>query len=338
MSLAPRLGGRFNDHDSGDYWPGFVDALATLLLVIVFLLAIFVAGQFALSRALTGRDVQLAELNDQLAVLTNELALSESENQRLNTEITTLQATLGEVREERDDLTSQLVVVLGQLEDVQSTLLLEQEANQANVDQLTALNLQMQALRTQMAELNALLEAAELREAELDSQIINLGERLNAALASRVGELARYRSDFFGRLQEILGDRTGVRIEGDRFVFDTDTLFPSGSAALSTEGREGLRPIAEAIVQLTTEIPDDLEWIIRIDGHTDPRPIRTTYASNWHLSAARAISVVNWFEDLGVPSNRLVAAGFGEHQPVADGTSEEAYARNRRIELKLTSR
>lgn len=337
MSIAPRLG-RFADTDSGDYWPGFVDALATLLLVIVFLLSIFVAGQFALSRALTGRDEQLATLNDRLAALTDELALAEGENERLSTEITTLQATLGEVREERDELSDQMVIVLGRLEDVQSTLLLEQDANQANIDQITALNLQMQALRDQMAELNSLLEAAEAREAELDSQIINLGERLNAALASRVAELARYRSDFFGRLQEILGNRSGVRIEGDRFVFDTDTLFPSGSAALSQDGREGLRPIADAIIQLTAEIPDDIDWIIRIDGHTDPRPIRTTYASNWHLSAARAISVVNWFEELGVPSNRLVAAGFGEHQPVATGTSEEAYARNRRIELKLTSR
>lgn len=337
MSIAPRLA-RFGEQDSGDYWPGFVDALATLLLVIVFLLSIFVAGQFALSRALTGRDEQLAALNQQLATLTDELALAEGENTRLEAEMQTLRATLSDVQAERDELSDQLVIVLGQMEDVQSRLLLEEEVSASQLDQITALNLQMQALRDQLAELNGLLEAAEEREAELESQIFNLGERLNAALASRAAELARYRSDFFGRLREILGNRSGVRVVGDRFVFETDVLFASGSAALSNDGRESLRPIADAILQLTEEIPDDLEWVIRIDGHTDPRPIRTTYPSNWHLSAARAISVVNWFEDLGVPSNRLVAAGFGEHQPIAEGNSEEAYARNRRIELKLTSR
>ncbi|WP_420430860.1 peptidoglycan -binding protein [Hyphobacterium sp.] len=337
MSIAPRLA-RYSDQDSGDYWPGFVDALATLLLVIVFLLSIFVAGQFALSRALTGRDEQLAALNQQLATLTDELALAEGENTRLEAEMQTLRATLSDVQAERDELSDQLVIVLGQVEDVQSRLLLEEEVSASQLDQITALNLQMQALRDQLSELNGLLEAAEEREAELESQIFNLGERLNAALASRASELARYRSDFFGRLREILGNRSGVSVVGDRFVFETDVLFASGSAALSNDGRESLRPIADAIVQLTREIPDDLEWVIRIDGHTDPRPIRTTYPSNWHLSAARAISVVNWFEDLGVPSNRLVAAGFGEHQPIAEGNTEEAYTRNRRIELKLTSR
>ncbi|WP_421785354.1 peptidoglycan -binding protein [Hyphobacterium sp.] len=337
MSIAPRFA-RFGEQDSGDHWPGFVDALATLLLVIVFLLSIFVAGQFALSRALTGRDEQLAALNQQLATLTDELALAEGENSRLEEEMRTLRATLSDVQAERDELSDQLVIVLGQMEDVQSRLMLEEEVSASQLDQITALNLQMQALRDQLAELNGLLEAAEAREADLESQIVNLGERLNAALASRAAELARYRSDFFGRLREILGNRSGVRVVGDRFVFETDILFASGSAALSNDGRESLRPIAAAILQLTAEIPDDLEWVIRIDGHTDPRPIRTTYPSNWHLSAARAISVVNWFEDLGVPSNRLVAAGFGEHQPIAEGNTEEAYARNRRIELKLTSR
>jgi chemotaxis protein MotB len=297
-----------------------------------------VAGQFALSRALTGRDEQLAALNQQLATLTDELALAEGENTRLETEMQTLRATLSDVQAERDELSDQLVIVLGQMEDVQSRLLLEEEVSASQLDQITALNLQMQALRDQLSELNGLLEAAEERESELESQIVNLGERLNAALASRASELARYRSDFFGRLREILGNRSGVSVVGDRFVFETDVLFASGSAALSNDGRESLRPIADAIIQLTQEIPADLEWVIRIDGHTDPRPIRTTYPSNWHLSAARAISVVNWFEDLGVPSNRLVAAGFGEHQPIAEGNTEEAYTRNRRIELKLTSR
>ena len=322
---------RFQEADNGDHWPGFVDALATLLLVIIFLLAIFVAGQFALSRALTNRDDQLADLNAQLAQLADELNIARDENAQLELAITGLE-------EERDALQGALSLATSQAADLQAELSAEQEMSEDSRRALALLNQQMQVLRDQIASLNAALEAAEVRAEEAEAQVVNLGRRLNAALAERAAELAAYRSDFFGRLREILGNRTGVRVVGDRFVFETDVLFPSGSAALSSEGRESLRPIADAIIQLTEEIPDDLDWVIRIDGHTDPVPIRTTYPSNWHLSAARAISVVQWFEDLGVPSERLVAAGFGENHPIAEGRSAEANARNRRIELKLTSR
>lgn len=322
---------RFQDSDSGDYWPGFVDALATLLLVIVFLLSIFVAGQFALSRALTGRDEQLADLNAQLAQLANELNLVRDENAELETRITGLET-------ERDQLSDALAMAAGQAAQLSEELQAQEELSSESMRALALLNQQMQVLREQIARLNAALDASEQRAEDAEAQVVNLGERLNAALAERAAELAVYRSDFFGRLREILGNRTGVRIVGDRFVFETDVLFPSGSAALSNDGRESLRPIAQAIIQLTDEIPGDIEWVIRIDGHTDPVPIRTTYASNWHLSAARAISVVNWMEDLGVPSHRLVAAGFGEHYPIVEGRTAEANQRNRRIELKLTAR
>jgi chemotaxis protein MotB len=327
---SPRFA-RFQDADNGDHWPGFVDALATLLLVIVFLLSIFVAGQFALSRALTGRDEQLADLNARLSALAEELDIARDENAELETRITGLV-------QERDALEGALAMATGRVESLEADLAAEEDMSEESRRALALLNQQMQVLRDQIASLNAALEASEQRAEEAEAQVINLGERLNAALAERAAELAVYRSDFFGRLREILGNRTGVRIVGDRFVFETDVLFPSGSAALSSEGRESLRPIADAIIQLTDEIPDDIDWVIRIDGHTDPVPIRTTYPSNWHLSAARAISVVSWMEDLGVPSERLVAAGFGEHHPIAEGRSAEANARNRRIELKLTSR
>ncbi|WP_323761889.1 peptidoglycan -binding protein [Maricaulis sp.] len=334
---SPRFA-RFQEADNGDHWPGFVDALATLLLVIVFLLSIFVAGQFALSRALTGRDEQLAALNAQLAQLADELALTQEENTELEIRVSGLESEISGLEAERDALTGTLALAAAQTESLQDELAAERELSEESQRALMLLNQQIQALRNQIATLNAALDAAEVRAQEAEAQVINLGERLNAALAERAAELAVYRSDFFGRLRAILGNRTGVRIVGDRFVFETDVLFPSGSAALSNEGRESLRPIADAIIQLTDEIPSDLEWVIRIDGHTDPVPIRTTYPSNWHLSAARAISVVNWMEDLGVPSNRLVAAGFGEHYPMVEGRSAEANARNRRIELKLTAR
>jgi len=327
---SPRFS-RFQEADNGDHWPGFVDALATLLLVIVFLLSIFVAGQFALSRALTGRDQQLADLNAQLSQLATELDLARDENAALEVRITGLV-------DERDALNSALAMAYGQAESLSAELEAEREMSAESMRALALLNQQMQVLRDQIATLNAALEASEQRAEEAEVQVINLGERLNAALAERAAELAVYRSDFFGRLRAILGNRTGVRIVGDRFVFETDVLFPSGSAALSNEGRESLRPIADAIIQLTTEIPSDLEWVIRIDGHTDPVPIRTTYPSNWHLSAARAISVVQWMEQLGVPPERLVAAGFGEFHPLVPGRTAEDNARNRRIELKLTAR
>ncbi|MDG1417275.1 MAG: peptidoglycan -binding protein [Maricaulis sp.] len=336
--MSGRRFNRFAETDGGDHWPGFVDALATLLLVIVFLLSIFVAGQFALSRALTGRDEQLSALNAQLGALAEQLDLAQDENAALEVRITGLETDVAGLTEERDALTGTLAMMSIQSDELNNELAAERELSAESMQALALLNQQMQVLRTQIAALNEALEASEAREAEAQTQVVNLGQRLNAALAERASELAVYRSEFFGRLQAILGNRTGVRVVGDRFVFDTDVLFPSGSAALSTEGRESLRPIAAAIIQITTEIPSDIEWVIRIDGHTDPLPIRTTYPSNWHLSAARAISVVNWMETLGVPSNRLVAAGFGQHYPIVSGRTEEAYAANRRIELKLTSR
>lgn len=334
---APRFA-RFQEADNGDHWPGFVDALATLLLVIVFLLAVFVVSQVSLSQALTGRDEQLAALNAQLATLADELNIARDANAELNLRIEGLETDIAGLEDERDQLTGALAMAQVRTQELNAELEAQQELSEESRRALLLLNQQMAVLRDQIATLNAALDAAELRAEEAEAQVINLGERLNAALAERAAELAVYRSDFFGRLRAILGNRTGVRIVGDRFVFETDVLFASGSAALSSEGRESLRPIADAIMQLTTEIPDDLEWVIRIDGHTDPVPIRTTYPSNWHLSAARAISVVNWMEDLGVPSERLVAAGFGEHHPLVEGRTASANAQNRRIELKLTSR
>ncbi|WP_295695747.1 peptidoglycan-binding protein, partial [uncultured Maricaulis sp.] len=233
---SPRFA-RFQEADNGDHWPGFVDALATLLLVIVFLLSIFVAGQFALSRALTGRDEQLAALNAQLAQLADELALTQEENTELELRVSGLET-------ERDALSSALAMAGTQTASLQAELDAERELSEESQRALMMLNLQIQALRDQIATLNAALDASELRAQEAEAQVINLGERLNAALAERAAELAVYRSDFFGRLRAILGNRTGVRIVGDRFVFETDVLFPSGSAALSNEGRESLRPIA----------------------------------------------------------------------------------------------
>lgn len=170
-------------------------------------------------------------------------------------------------------------------------------------------------------------------------QIAELGKRLNAALASKVEELARYRSEFFGRLREVLGDRPDIRIVGDRFVFQSEVLFPLGSASLSDDAKQRLLPVAQALKEISAKIPPEINWVLRVDGHTDKRPINTPqFPSNWELSTARAISVVRFFIDQGIPANRLVAAGFGEFQPLDTGNDEGAFRRNRRIELKLTER
>lgn len=338
MALPQHL--RIGQSDSGDYWPGFVDALATLLLVIIFLLAVFTAGQFALSQALSGREEELAELNARLVTLAEELNIARSENERLNLRVADLTEQNQELEAANLALSDELNAVSARLAATSEALAEEETLSEEAEATIALLNNQMAALRQELARLNEALEASEAREAELESQIVNLGERLNAALASQVARLAQYRSDFFGRLVEILGNRTGVRVVGDRFVFETDVLFPSAQATLSPQGRESLRPIADAIIQLTDEIPDDIDWILRVDGHTDPIPLgpNAPFENNWELSTARALSVVEAFIDMGVPPARLVAAGFGEHHPIAEGRDPASLARNRRIELKLTAR
>src|SRR5947199_108161 len=242
-----------------DYWPGFVDALSTLILGIVFLLSVFVIVQFFLSQEVTGKDTALQRLNAQLAQLTEMLSLEK--------------------------------VGKSNLEDT-------------------------------LASLRA-----------------NLGQRLNLALAQRVQELSRFRSEFFGRLRAILGDRPDIRVVGDRFVFQSEVFFDPGQAILQQGGRAELDKLAAALIELEKQIPKDIAWVLRVDGHTDVRPIASSaFPSNWELSAARAISVVQYLIGRGISPQRLVAAGFGEFQPLDPATTDEAYRRNRRIELKLTER
>jgi chemotaxis protein MotB len=202
------------------------------------------------------------------------------------------------------------------------------------------LNQQIAALRRQIGALEDALNASEARDRESNTKIADLGKRLNVALAQRVQELNRYRSDFFGRLREILSDRENIRIVGDRFVFQSEVLFPTGSADINPQGLVEMKKLADAVVELNKEIPDDINWVLRVDGHTDNVPLSGTgrYRDNWELSSARATAVVKFLIANGVPANRLVAAGFGEYQPLEADDSSDARSRNRRIELKLTER
>lgn len=331
-------------NERANYWPGFVDALSSLLLVIMFLLSTFVIAQFFLGQEILGKDTVLSRLNSQIAELTDLLQLERANSSDLETTIASLSATLASTESERDNLKTQLAGLGGGLgmkdqtiADLNSKLLDAQQISDDAKAQITLLNQQLAALRTQIAALEQALEASESRDTESRTKIADLGRRLNLALAQRVQDLSRYRSDFFGRLRKILEGRADVRVVGDRFVFQSEVLFAPGSATVSDQGTQEILALGQAILQLEKEIPPDINWVLRIDGHTDKRPISTPqFPSNWELSAARAIAVAKILVNEGVSPNRLVAAGFGEFQPIDTGDTPEAYRRNRRIEFKLT--
>ena len=329
-----------------DYWPGFVDALSTLLLAIMFLLSVFVLAQFLLSREISGKDAVLDRLNSQINELTQLLSLERSSSQDYQDQIATLQASLSSAEQARSRLQQALDSGSGtaasanaQVAELEGALDDQQTISQRARSQIELLNQQLSALRQQIAALEDALEASESRDKQSQTKIADLGRRLNVALAQRVQELSRYRSDFFGRLREILSDRDNIRVVGDRFVFQSEVLFPSGSDVLQAAGTEEMAKLADAIKELVKEIPSDINWIIRVDGHTDNIPITgNRFEDNWELSSARADAVVRFLIEQGVPPTRLAATGFGEFQPLEEGDSAEARARNRRIEFKLTER
>lgn len=330
-----------------DYWPGFVDALSTLLLAIMFLLSVFVLAQYLLSRELSGKDDVLDRLNSQISELTNLLAMEQSGKQDLENALANLQASLDAAESEKSRLQTLLdkgagegAAAVAKLSAAEKTLDAEKQISQRAMNQVELLNQQIAALRTQIAALEDALNASEDRDRQSNAKIADLGKRLNVALAQRVQELNRYRSDFFGRLREILSDRENIRIVGDRFVFQAEVLFPSGSEVINDAGREEMKKLAGAIVELAKEIPPEIDWVLRVDGHTDAVPLSGNgrYKDNWELSSARSTSVVKLLIENGVPPDRLVAAGFGEFQPLEPGDTPEVQSKNRRIELKLTEK
>jgi chemotaxis protein MotB len=262
-------------------------------------------------------------LEEQLAQLRASLTLAEGDRDRFCNLYEGVGSGAGDAQTRANELSSQLDT--------------EKKLNVRTLAQLEVHNQQIAALRRQLAVLESALEVAEKREKDSQTRISDLGQRLNVALAQRVQELSRYRSDFFGRLRAILGNRPDIRIVGDRFVFQSELFFDVGQAVLKPEGRTELDQVAAALLEIERQIPGDIAWVMRVDGHTDVRPIASG-RTNWDLSAARAIAVVQYLISRGVSPQRLVAAGFGEFQPIDTERTEEAYARNRRIELKLTER
>jgi chemotaxis protein MotB len=333
--------------DSGlNYWPGFVDALSTLVLGIIFLLTVFMVVQFYLTQEVTGKDTVLSRLNAQIAQLTDLLSLEKTGKLSVEEELAQLRSSLMAVETERDRFRSLYEGVgagaadaQGKATELTGQLEAERRLTGRALAQVEVLNQQIAQLRRQLAALESALEASESKDKDSQARIADLGQRLNVALAQRVQELSRFRSDFFGRLRQILGNRPDIRIVGDRFVFQSEVFFDTGQAVLRPEGRVELDKLATALTELERMIPAEIAWVLRVDGHTDIRPIAgATFRNNWDLSAARAISVVQYLIGKGVQPQHLVAAGFGEFQPIDPERTEEAFSRNRRIELKLTER
>jgi chemotaxis protein MotB len=339
-----------NRRETGlNYWPGFVDALSTLVLGIIFLLTIFVVVQFFLSQEVSGKDTALAQLNAKLARLSDELSLEKSGKVTLEDEIARMRASLAGAEGERDRLkdasqaagagAGAAAAAQAKVGELSTALDTQKQLSARALAQVEILNQQIDALRRQLTAIQAVLDTSEKKSQESQEKIADLGQRLNVALAQRVQELSRYRSDFFGRLRAILGDRPDIRVVGDRFVFQSEVFFDAGQAVLRPEGRLEIDKLAGALSDLERQIPTDIAWVLRVDGHTDVRPIASSqYPSNWALSSARAISVVQYLIARGISPQHLVAAGFGEFQPLDTDKSEDAYRKNRRIELKLTER
>ncbi|TDI61396.1 MAG: peptidoglycan -binding protein [Alphaproteobacteria bacterium] len=341
---------------NADHWPGFVDALSSMLLVIVFLLSLFVLAQVFLSQTLSGQDEEMDRLNDTIAQLQRTLAMEREDASNMRLNLAQLSASLQSANLTREKLEARTVQLEGglqtalgdiedstrqaaQIADLQATLSDRQQKLTGAQDQLKLLNQQIAALRQQLARLEAALIASEQRDKEQQAVISNLGRRLNVALAQRVQELAGYRSEFFGKLREAIGNHPGIQIVGDRFVMQSEVLFGSASAQLNPQGANELTKLATTLSTVIQRIPAEIDWVLRVDGHTDPVPISTSqFPSNWELSTARATAVVRYLISQGIPPNRLAATGFGEFAPIINDVNTEANRRNRRIEFKLTQR
>lgn len=330
-------------------WPGFVDGLSTLLLVLIFVLCIFVVAQFYLGQALNETELQLSERDDaiarlqaQIAALADDLSLAEADNARLSAERDDLLANIQLLEDTIAERDAQIGVLGSAVAASAEELEAEKALSDEQKAEIATLNQQLAALRRQLASLQEALEAAEAKDLEQQAQIENLSSRLNAALARKVQELAEVRSRFFEALREALGDRDDIRVVGDRFVFESDILFGSCSDTISPAGQAELAKLAQVLLEIRGQIPSEVAWVLRVDGHADQTPLgpacRAQFESNWHLSAARAISVVRFLQSEGVPSSRLMAAGFGEFQPLVAGRDAASLVQNRRIEFKLTER
>lgn len=319
-----------------DIWPGFVDVLAAVLMVIIFVLMSFVVSQFYLTDALNDRDLTLQNLNKQIETLSLNLKTEQMSKEEAQTTLTHLETQLASLRQE----------LMSQHQELND----EKAAKVQEIEKTTTLSQQISELQEAINQLNSSLKTEETKYKEQEIELSNLHKRLEDTLSKKreneKGSFGQFRSDFLSKLAKVLGDRQDIRVVGDRFVFQSEVLFDQGSAELGKEGHAQLKKLVVALKEISTQIPSSLQWVLRVDGHTDAVPIRKPlFPSNWELSSARAISVVRYLISQGINPKNLVAAGFGEFQPL-DGKilnkekpeTEEIMARNRRIEFRLDQR
>lgn len=337
------IGSKRRTRSTINVWPGYVDALSALLMLIIFMLLIYVVSQLYLSKALSDRDTELARLNSRLQEISRMLGLEQDQTQALEQAMSSLQSQYGEALAQKSELSEALEEEresrLEQQFNAEAKLTQKEQLTDSQRSIIVLLSNQIAALQDQLSRITAALRLQEKVTAEKEAELEQVGQRLNTLLAERVNELERYQSEFFGRLRKILEDNDNIRVVGDRFLLPSELLFASGSASLGPDGKRELDKLAEVLLNVVSAIPDDIDWILRIDGHTDRIPINTPeFPSNWELSTARAVAVVRYLASQGVPEKRMVAAGFGEFFPVATGNTPEALQQNRRIEIKLTDR
>ena len=364
-----------------DYtWPGFVDALSSLLMVIIFVLMIFVLSQFFLSQKMSGQDEALVNLRNNLAELGELLSLERDTTTELTSQLSILEDKIKQVKNELEDekkLTKQFnndliskneiinsnqnkILELQKIidEKIQNTLILQSNINNLNKDieenklELVQKNKELKVnkeeintlisaslkLKNKLTQLQALLAAYKAKDKKEKVKTINLGKGLNSALARRVEELQKFRSDFFGRVRELIKGRKEIRIVGDRFVFQSEVLFSLGSDELGAKGKIEMKKLATTLMEIEKSLPNDIDWILQIEGHTDSLPVKKgqSYADNWELSTKRALSVLRFLIKEGINPKKLSASGFGSHQPIESKNTEEARMKNRRIEMKIT--
>ena len=402
--------------DNSIIWPGFVDVLASTLMVIIFIVLLFTVSQVYLGDLVVGKneeiqnlektiDIQdetivyqdetltdtqknilekkiniskkeiiisnqdidikslsevvnqqnldMKALNDIITQITNELSVSLDENKLMQSDILTLQSeqsslldSLFSSNQEKSSLSENLTslnienqTLAGKLDELNAQAKLRNEDLEQALVKIANLSNNVEVLTSEILTLNNILEIKELEMAQSKLEIGDLGERLNRVLTSELFKLQQYRSEFFGRLSELLSNRSQISVQGDRFVFQSEILFSSGSATIQPEGKNALVSISQVIIELIDQLPTDLNWILQIDGHTDKIPIYTDrFPSNWELSHARALEVVKFFISQGIPSNKLSANGYGDNQPITLGDTPEDLKSNRRIELKITQR
>jgi len=347
------IGSRRRSRSSTNVWPGYVDALSALLMLVIFMLLVYVVSQLFLSQTLSDRNSELASLNQRLSELSQLLGLEQDTTAALEQQMLMVQNSFSDSLAGNEDLQQRLKASRNQLmrqtakAEARAENLASMNQDLDNKDELSnsqqtmimRLSSQIASLQNQLRQITAALRLQKEMTVDKEDELDSISRRLNTLLAERINQLEQYQSEFFARLRNILAANENVRIVGDRFLLPSELLFASGSAFLGAKGKRELDKLAGVLLNVVETIPADLEWILRIDGHTDRIPINTPqFPSNWELSTARAVAVVRYLAAQSVPQNRMVAAGFGEFFPVADGTTPEALQENRRIEIKLTDR